>query len=118
GGKVGEIGQPVGTHLTEEVDERRGSRTHERGGQPSTTHERFRHATPFGGAPSTWTGHRGLVRLPCCDPTDSSEDGGTRRRDRKSTRLNSSHVKISYAVFCLKKKKTSDIDYGRETKPQ
>src|SRR5690606_20510060 len=26
--------------------------------------------------------------------------------DRKSTRLNSSHVKISYAVFCLKKKKT------------
>src|SRR5690606_40101359 len=28
-------------------------------------------------------------------------------RDRKSTRLNSSHVKISYAVFCLKKKKKS-----------
>src|SRR5439155_22646680 len=28
------------------------------------------------------------------------------RRDRKSTRLNSSHVAISYAVFCLKKKKT------------
>src|SRR5690606_40117328 len=28
-----------------------------------------------------------------------------RVRDRKSTRLNSSHVKISYAVFCLKKKK-------------
>src|SRR5690606_41628014 len=27
-------------------------------------------------------------------------------RDRKSTRLNSSHVKISYAVFCLKKKRT------------
>src|SRR5437870_5895593 len=27
-----------------------------------------------------------------------------RRRDRKSTRLNSSHVAISYAVFCLKKK--------------
>src|SRR5690349_25122155 len=32
---------------------------------------------------------------------------GARRRgrDRKSTRLNSSHVEISYAVFCLKKKK-------------
>src|SRR5690606_3689505 len=30
-----------------------------------------------------------------------------RRRDRKSTRLNSSHVKISYAVFCLKKKTTT-----------
>src|SRR5690625_6028180 len=28
-----------------------------------------------------------------------------RERDRKSTRLNSSHVAISYAVFCLKKKK-------------
>src|SRR5690349_23866568 len=29
----------------------------------------------------------------------------SRRTDRKSTRLNSSHVEISYAVFCLKKKK-------------
>src|SRR5690606_40766007 len=29
----------------------------------------------------------------------------TAAQDRKSTRLNSSHVKISYAVFCLKKKK-------------
>src|SRR5690349_22625448 len=29
----------------------------------------------------------------------------SRREDRKSTRLNSSHVEISYAVFCLKKKK-------------
>src|SRR5690606_41726460 len=29
--------------------------------------------------------------------------------DRKSTRLNSSHVKISYAVFCLKKKKGADL---------
>src|SRR3712207_7205672 len=28
------------------------------------------------------------------------------KRDRKSTRLNSSHANISYAVFCLKKKKT------------
>src|SRR5258708_30847710 len=31
--------------------------------------------------------------------------GGENRRDRKSTRLNSSHQIISYAVFCLKKKK-------------
>src|SRR3712207_7071847 len=30
-------------------------------------------------------------------------------RDRKSTRLNSSHANISYAVFCLKKKKTQKI---------
>src|SRR5204862_8185317 len=38
-------------------------------------------------------------------------------RDRKSTRLNSSHVEISYAVFCLKKKKkniyTHMVDQGR-----
>src|SRR5215475_15705114 len=33
---------------------------------------------------------------------------GWRCRDRKSTRLNSSHVKISYAVFCLKKKKKNN----------
>src|SRR5207302_7877136 len=33
--------------------------------------------------------------------------GGRYLRDRKSTRLNSSHVKISYAVFCLKKKTTN-----------
>src|SRR2546427_2503659 len=31
--------------------------------------------------------------------------GGDRHADRKSTRLNSSHSQISYAVFCLKKKK-------------
>src|SRR3712207_6847272 len=31
---------------------------------------------------------------------------GDGREDRKSTRLNSSHANISYAVFCLKKKKT------------
>src|SRR3712207_7615486 len=30
-------------------------------------------------------------------------------RDRKSTRLNSSHANISYAVFCLKKKNVADI---------
>src|SRR3989442_11019995 len=36
--------------------------------------------------------------------------------DRKSTRLNSSHVRISYAVFCLKKKKKIDVqnDFATE----
>src|SRR2546430_5094360 len=33
----------------------------------------------------------------------------TTKRDRKSTRLNSSHSQISYAVFCLKKKKSEVI---------
>src|SRR5207249_12260188 len=35
---------------------------------------------------------------------ENSDRSSSRKRDRKSTRLNSSHVSISYAVFCLKKK--------------
>src|SRR6266403_5106925 len=35
-------------------------------------------------------------------------------RDRKSTRLNSSHVEISYAVFCLKKKKKIELTIGKK----
>src|SRR2546430_11157646 len=34
-----------------------------------------------------------------------------KRRDRKSTRLNSSHSQISYAVFCLKKKNTDNASH-------
>src|SRR5207302_11511880 len=37
--------------------------------------------------------------------TSHTSPSTAERTDRKSTRLNSSHVKISYAVFCLKKKK-------------
>src|SRR5256885_8618429 len=42
--------------------------------------------------------------------------------DRKSTRLNSSHLVISYAVFCLKKKKTTlvqypAVEYGKSRSP-
>src|SRR5439155_24314394 len=44
-------------------------------------------------------------RLSPAQPAGAGTDG----RDRKSTRLNSSHVAISYAVFCLKKKKTITI---------
>src|SRR5438874_7453772 len=36
-------------------------------------------------------------------------------RDRKSTRLNSSHVEISYAVFCLKKKKDNSHSHLTKT---
>src|SRR3712207_7666818 len=46
----------------------------------------------------TWTGRRWVVAV-------SSETGAPTLQDRKSTRLNSSHANISYAVFCLKKKK-------------
>src|SRR5207302_10028978 len=60
------------------------------------------------------TPSRGTASIACL--TSSSWPGSTAsaswrwrsrtsRTDRKSTRLNSSHVKISYAVFCLKKKK-------------
>src|SRR5256885_11726434 len=48
-------------------------------------------------------GHRANGRRACCARLWR---GRARRRDRKSTRLNSSHLVISYAVFCLKKKKT------------
>src|SRR3712207_9001735 len=47
-------------------------------------------------------------------PTPISEQGpalSSTLRDRKSTRLNSSHANISYAVFCLKKKKKKDTRY-------
>src|SRR5436309_7831206 len=46
------------------------------------------------------------VEAPASSSAARITDGDPRiRLDRKSTRLNSSHVKISYAVFCLKKKK-------------
>src|SRR5260221_5250531 len=41
--------------------------------------------------------------------TRNLEDEMRNGRDRKSTRLNSSHTVISYAVFCLKKKKETNI---------
>src|SRR5690625_5391304 len=40
-------------------------------------------------------------------PRTGGPRGGAGDQDRKSTRLNSSHVAISYAVFCLQKKKNS-----------
>src|SRR5690606_40678835 len=46
---------------------------------------------------------RGLQAEPELVPERRPQEGAD--PDRKSTRLNSSHVKISYAVFCLKKKK-------------
>src|SRR2546430_12047389 len=46
-------------------------------------------------------GHRAVVQVGRAQP-----DAIERRVDRKSTRLNSSHSQISYAVFCLKKKTT------------
>src|SRR2546427_3652120 len=59
----------------------------------------------------TWPNfHQGLPASGCegaCAGADTAglEDMGNLFLDRKSTRLNSSHSQISYAVFCLKKKK-------------
>src|SRR5690348_17955541 len=48
---------------------------------------------------------------PYAETRGSDPDG-----DRKSTRLNSSHPSISYAVFCLKKKKTTQISRNKSIK--
>src|SRR3712207_8996938 len=61
---------------------------------PQAAHRRAGRGEGAGAAP----GDRGRHRRP------QSRKG--RAGDRKSTRLNSSHANISYAVFCLKKKKT------------
>src|SRR3712207_7292267 len=48
----------------------------------------------------------GRVPAACIPPGDARAD----HQDRKSTRLNSSHANISYAVFCLKKKQTQRLE--------
>src|SRR3989442_2548915 len=61
--------------------------------------------------PISTSGRSGRVSSPAPPTTTRAASRPTRwrarrsGRDRKSTRLNSSHVRISYAVFCLKKKK-------------
>src|SRR5256885_7361004 len=64
----------------------------------------FRSPAPAGQAPRPRTSRDVLVvaspGLPFC--------AARRCKDRKSTRLNSSHLVISYAVFCLKKKKENE----------
>src|SRR3989454_8376570 len=56
---------------------------------------------------------RALRRDPDGDPRGARRGGAgaVRAADRKSTRLNSSHLVISYAVFCLKKKKNTCTMY-------
>src|SRR5436305_11865471 len=52
--------------------------------------------------PSRW--------FPASTAPPPPREGGDQAVDRKSTRLNSSHVRISYAVFCLKKKNQHQHD--------
>src|SRR5437870_11974556 len=57
--------------------------------------------------------NRLLRRVPSDPAVFPPRAGG----DRKSTRLNSSHVAISYAVFCLKKKKNYGNQFDRGRRP-
>src|SRR5688572_31725663 len=65
---------------------------------------KFVAATPIWQCPSVSGGEK-IERLP--NPNGHGREDQPVRGDRKSTRLNSSHSQISYAVFCLKKKKKS-----------
>src|SRR3712207_8588692 len=69
----------------------------------------FRSRVYLGPHPAAELGpvHRRQARRHRADEVDRPGRPGVRHRlrDRKSTRLNSSHANISYAVFCLKKKK-------------
>src|SRR5205814_2857094 len=51
-----------------------------------------------------------FARWTVIDATGAADTVVIRIQDRKSTRLNSSHLGISYAVFCLKKKKNNIIE--------
>src|SRR2546429_3244658 len=61
--------------------------------------------------------YRDAQEDPALQPERHRLGGREGRRDRKSTRLNSSHGYISYAVFCLKKKKTLNIFFDPFNEP-
>src|SRR3989440_3312775 len=70
----------------------------------------FPYTTLFRSKQGPFPSHGGSSSRPLLVFSDCREAGRrqiVRGRDRKSTRLNSSHDQISYAVFCLKKKKIS-----------
>src|SRR5687768_18207702 len=76
------------------------------GRQPSVRHSRFTEIEPIEcGRDGSQRGHLGVAKLVELQPRVGGEPWtvGGKRADRKSTRLNSSHGYISYAVFCLKK---------------
>src|SRR2546430_7176377 len=70
--------------------------------------------SPLGGlAESLVERHEVLTRWLSVGPVESRRELERVCRDRKSTRLNSSHSQISYAVFCLKKKKKNLCNFVR-----
>src|SRR5215813_14292193 len=66
----------------------------------------FPYTTLFRSAPGRWRSRRRIATQAGCKHPLRPVTTPCPPADRKSTRLNSSHVRISYAVFCLKKKKT------------
>src|SRR5690606_40227970 len=67
----------------------------------------LRHVGGNGAQHGPGRGSGGFLQVDLRGRRDDEECRGKPEEDRKSTRLNSSHVKISYAVFCLKKKKNN-----------
>src|SRR5438552_14388144 len=76
-------------------------------------HDALPISSPNVPSPSPGSTVRVPLRPPCSGPTTAASG-----RDRKSTRLNSSHQIISYAVFCLKKKKTNRDALRHGSSPQ
>src|SRR5438477_7699116 len=77
----------------------------------STQRSTWRHQRSPGSSPLKRISGRGVDRSLPRERLNSRNSAVAlmQTRDRKSTRLNSSHMSISYAVFCLKKKKKKQI---------
>src|SRR5688572_21929038 len=98
-----QLARPHGPRIVaQDVERRVGKRVG--GGKRASSRPRLRHDVEHAAA------------VPACDDRHTAHErfgggkaesltGGRKVQDRKSTRLNSSHSQISYAVFCLKKKK-------------
>src|SRR3712207_8160997 len=86
--------------------------------QPGSDHTRRASLSPSRKAPRLAAGRARALGLPTRGTTNANRLRRVDRwllatqvpRDRKSTRLNSSHANISYAVFCLKKKKNMKLE--------
>src|SRR5699024_12136973 len=110
-GHVESIGDQVGAHmigecvsdhfLVETIDDGRKIYPSLPCSDVGDISDKFRAGIIGGEVTAHQIGRIGLVRA-----SHGGSAGRLRLEDRKSTRLNSSHVSISYAVFCLKKKKT------------
>src|SRR2546428_11366930 len=100
--EAAELGEEVAPHARQEVIAREGGLGRERIDDLETSRRTEGHGVRHGAIQLHDGGGRelgqGIVEL---------------NRDRKSTRLNSSHDQISYAVFCLKKKKNPSTTYTK-----